>query len=103
MFTDDESAADPPDPDIAIALLNMLNEHNQLVKAFWYARECLEQEGDQKITLRLLGCNTRHDMQYILPSSGEIATIIVGDYAADEYTYDVLVHDKQYGLKPMFS
>jgi len=34
MFTDDESAADPPDPDIAIALLNMLSEHNQLVKAF---------------------------------------------------------------------
>ena len=51
------------------------------------------------MTLRLLGCNTRHDMQYILPSSGEIAAIIVGDYAADEYTYDVLVHDKQYGLK----
>jgi hypothetical protein len=99
MFTDDEYAADQPDPDIAKSLLNMLNEHNQLVKAFRYARERLEQEGDQKITLRLLGCNTRHDVQYNLPSSGEIAAIIVGDYAADEYTYDVLVHDKQYGLK----
>jgi hypothetical protein len=86
----------------------MLNEHNQLVKAFRYARERLEQEGDQKITLRLLGYNTRHDVQYNLPSSGvqynlpssgEIAAIIVGNYAADEYTYDVLVHDKQYGLK----
>jgi hypothetical protein len=26
-----------------------------------------------------------------LPISGEIAAIIVGDYSADEYTYDVLV------------
>jgi hypothetical protein len=34
MFTDDECDADQPDPDIAISLLNMLNEHNQLVKAF---------------------------------------------------------------------
>ena len=77
----------------------MLNEHNSLVKAFRYARERLEQEGDQKVTLRLLGCNTRHDVQYNLPTSGEIAAIIVGDYSADEYTYDVLVHDKDHGLK----
>jgi hypothetical protein len=35
----------------------------------------------------------------ILPSSGEIAAIIVGDYSADEYIYDVLVHDKEYGLR----
>jgi hypothetical protein len=55
----------------------MLNEHNQLVKAFRCARERLEQEGDQKLTLRLLGCNTKHDVQYNLPSSGEIAAIIV--------------------------
>jgi hypothetical protein len=34
MFTDDEYAADQPDPDIAKSLLNMLNEHNQLVKVF---------------------------------------------------------------------
>jgi hypothetical protein len=49
--------------------------------------------------LRLLGCNTRHDVQYNLPTSGEIAAIIVGDYSADEYTYDVLVHDRNSGLK----
>jgi hypothetical protein len=42
MFTDDEYAADQPDPDIAKSLLNMLNEHNQLVKVFRYARERLE-------------------------------------------------------------
>jgi len=77
----------------------MLNEHNSLVKAFRYARERLEQEGDKKVTLRLLGCNTRHDVQYNLATSGEIAAIIVGDYSVDEYTYDVLVHDKDHGLK----
>ncbi|AQK57351.1 hypothetical protein ZEAMMB73_Zm00001d052498 [Zea mays] len=84
---------------MASSLLDMLNENNSLVKAFRYARERLEREGDQKITLRLLGCNTRHDVQYNLPSNGEIAAIIVGDYTAGEYTYDVLVHDRECGLK----
>ncbi|AQL02834.1 hypothetical protein ZEAMMB73_Zm00001d045624 [Zea mays] len=78
------------------SLLDMLNENNSLVKAFRCARERLEREGDQKITLRLLGCNTRHDVQYSLPSNGEIAAIIVGDYTTGEYTYDVLVHDREY-------
>jgi hypothetical protein len=75
----------------------MLNEHNSLVKAFRYARDRLEQEGDQRVTLWLLGCNSRDDVQYNLPISGEI--VIIGDYSADEYTYDVLVHGKSGGLK----
>ena len=99
MFETDDGAGGQPDPEIASALLDMLNENNSLVKAFRYARERLEREGDQKITLRLLGCNTRHDVQYNLPSNGEIAAIIVGDYTAGEYTYDVLVHDRECGLK----
>jgi hypothetical protein len=34
-----------------------------------------------------------------MPTSGEIAAIIIGDYSVDEYTYDVLVHGKSDGLK----
>jgi hypothetical protein len=99
IFETDDRVAEQPDPNIVMTLLGMLNDHNQLVKAFRYARDRLNQEGDQKITLRLLGCNTRDDVRYNLPSSGEIAAIIVGDYSADEYTYDVLVHDREHGLK----
>ncbi|AQK94045.1 hypothetical protein ZEAMMB73_Zm00001d010436 [Zea mays] len=99
MFETDDGAGGQPDPEMASSLLDMLNENNSLVKAFRYARERLEREGDQKITLRLLGCNTRHDVQYNLPSNGEIAAIIVGNYTAGEYTYDVLVHDRECGLK----
>lgn len=98
IFETDDNTAGQPDPEIATSLLGMLNEHNELVKAFRYARERLEHDSDQKIT-RLLGCNARDDVRYNLPSSGEIAAIVVGDYSADEYTYDALVHDKEYGLK----
>ncbi|ONM56267.1 hypothetical protein ZEAMMB73_Zm00001d021082 [Zea mays] len=96
IFETDDGAAGQPDPEMVSSLLDMLNENNSLVKAFRCARERLEHEGDQKITLRLLGCNTRHDVQYNLPSNGEIAAIIVGDYTIGEYTYDVLVHDREY-------
>jgi hypothetical protein len=99
MFETDDGAGGQPDPAMASLLLDMLNENNSLVKVFRYARERLEREGDQKITLILLGCNTCHDVQYNLPSNGEIAAIIVGDYTAGEYTYDVLVHDRECGLK----
>jgi hypothetical protein len=76
-----------------------LDAHNELVKAFRCARERIEQTHNSEIMLRLLGCNTRHDVQYNLPSSGEIAAIIVGDYSSAQYTYDVLVHAKNHGLK----
>jgi len=94
LFEDDGSSANQPDPAIALSLLQMLDEHNSLVKAFRYARERLEDAGDQALTLRLLGCNSKQDVQYNLPTSGEIAAIIVGDYSTYGYTYDILVNTK---------
>jgi hypothetical protein len=99
LFESDDNTRVQPDPDTALSLMNMLNENNQLVKAFRYARERIEEEPGKEVTLRLLGCNTRDDVRYNLPSSGEIAAVIIGDYSAAEYTYDVLVHDKKSGLK----
>ncbi|KAL5662342.1 hypothetical protein ACJX0J_029467, partial [Zea mays] len=99
MFEVDDGVAEQPEREITMALLAMLNDNNKLVKAFQYARERLEQAGNQRITLRLLGCDARQDVQYNLPSGGEVAAIVVGDYTADEYTYDVLVHDRNCGLR----
>jgi hypothetical protein len=99
MFEVDDGVAEQPEREITMALLAMLNDNNKLVKVFRYARERLEQAGNQRITLRLLGCDAIQDVQYNLPSSSEVAAIIVGDYTADEYTYDVLVHDRNCGLR----
>lgn len=38
-----------------------------------------------------MGCNVKDEVQYNLPSSGEIAAIVVGDCSKKTYTYDVLV------------
>jgi hypothetical protein len=106
LFENDDNSPNQLDPEIVVSLMHTLNENNQLVKAFRFARERIDEETSQQVTLRLLGCNTCHDVQYTchdvqynLPSSGEIEAIIIGDYSNVEYTYDVLVHDRKYGLK----
>ncbi|ONM10917.1 putative replication protein [Zea mays] len=99
MFENEADVHDRPDPEVARLLLNMLDEHNKLVTAFRFAKERLDEEGNQKVTLRLLGCNTRHDAQYNLPANGELAAVIVGDCLPSQYKYDVLVHAREGGLK----
>jgi hypothetical protein len=79
--------------------MNMLNETNQLINAFRYSQEHIESELGKEIMLHLLGCNTWDDVQYNLPSSGKIAAIVIGDCSNAEYTYDVVVHDRRFGLK----
>jgi hypothetical protein len=82
IFGSDDAGVACPDSAVTQSLMEMLDAHNELVKAFRCARERIEQTHNSDITLRLLGCNTRHDVQYNLPSSGEIAAIIVGDYSS---------------------
>lgn len=94
-----DSSSDEPDPNIVAGLTSMLDEHNDLVKAFRFARQRLEDHGDQKIALRLLGCDSRDEIQYNLPTSGEIAGIVVGDYSSGEYTYDVMVQSTDSRLR----
>lgn len=79
MFERERSDDSGPDKDIVDNLGAMLDDNNELVKAFWYAKERLDEHGDEEITLRLMGFNAKDEVQYNLPSSGEIAAIVVGD------------------------
>ncbi|ONM11516.1 putative replication protein [Zea mays] len=49
MFENEPDVHDRPDPEVARLLLNMLDEHNKLVAAFRFAKERLDEEGDQKM------------------------------------------------------
>lgn len=99
IFDKESSSDGPPDKQIVEKLGSMLDEHNELVKSFRYAKERLEEHGDQDIALRLMGCNAKDEVQYNLPSNGEIAGIVVGDYSKDAYIYDVLVKSKDNRLR----
>nr|BAD01692.1 helicase-like protein [Oryza sativa Japonica Group]BAD03910.1 helicase-like protein [Oryza sativa Japonica Group] len=99
IFENDGDNSDKADPEIIRALSSMLDAENTLVQSFRYARERVIQHGNQQVTLRLLGCNAKDDVQYNLPTNSEIAAIIVGDFSAKEYKFDVLVYDKGRGLR----
>ncbi len=94
-----DKPSDEPDPKIVAGLTSMLDEHNELVKAFRFARDRLQAHGDHKVALRLLGCDSRDEIQYNLPTSGEIAGIVVGDYSNSQYTYDVMVQSTDARLR----
>lgn len=96
---DRENSNDEPDPSIVTGLGAMLDQHNDLVKSFRYARDRLNEHGNEQIALRLLGCNAKDEVQYNLPTSGEIAGIIVGDSSNDAYTYDVVVQSSDNRLR----
>lgn len=72
IFENDGDNVDKADPKILAALSSMFDAENALVQNFRYAKERLSKHGDQQITLRLLGCNAKDDVQYNLPTSGEI-------------------------------
>ncbi|XP_066162009.1 uncharacterized protein [Oryza sativa Japonica Group] len=99
IFENDGDNSDKADPEIIRALSSMLDAENTLVQSFRYARERVIRHGNQQVTLRLLGCNAKDDVQYNLPTNSEIAAIIVGDFSAKEYKFDVLVYDKGRGLR----
>ena len=103
IYENDGSNADQAEPAVVDALCTMLDCHNTLVQKFRYARERLSEHGNHSLTLRLMGCNAKSDVQYNLSSSGELAAIIVGDYSAAEYTFDILVHESDIGLRRVSS
>jgi hypothetical protein len=49
IFEIDDRVADQPEPDIVMSLLGMLNEHNQLVKAFRWAQRMMKKQVDTLI------------------------------------------------------
>ncbi|KAL6662326.1 hypothetical protein ACP70R_000185 [Stipagrostis hirtigluma subsp. patula] len=65
------------DRDIIVGLLQMLDEHNPLVRSFRMARD------------RLRECDP---VQYNLPTCEQLALLVVGDFSVDTYKRDIVVH-----------
>lgn len=64
---------DLPDPQIVLALINMLNEHNPLVKQFRMARDRLFSPTAPDIAIKLAGSTDGHGDRYSLPTTSELA------------------------------
>jgi hypothetical protein len=87
------------DPSIVDTLVKMLDESNILVKLFRIARDRFKEGDIHHLRLCLIGSRSIDGREYNLPTSSEIAAIIVGDIGVENEHRDVIVEYKDGGLK----
>ncbi|XP_022722231.1 uncharacterized protein LOC111279552 [Durio zibethinus] len=80
-------------------LLDMLDEHNPLVKVFRMARDRFKETDFHLVKIRLLGKRKGDSTQYNLPSASEVAAIIVGDRSQSSGDRDIVVEEYGVGLR----
>ncbi|KAL6633537.1 hypothetical protein ACP70R_026208 [Stipagrostis hirtigluma subsp. patula] len=87
------------DPTIVQGLLDMLDEHNPFAKKLRMARERLQEHGDEEFVIRIIGAKEGDPVQYNLPTSDELAMLVVGDFSLDTFKRDIIVQSKAGDLK----
>jgi hypothetical protein len=81
------------DEDIVRALIDMLNEHNSLVHKFRQARERLQGSVVEKICIRLIAPTRGDGPQFSLPSTHELAALVVGGFTPETSCRDIVIQD----------
>lgn len=93
----DERPTDPLDPLIIEELIKMLDIHNPFVKKFRLARDRLAHHDDEEFIIRIIGAKEGDPVQYNLPTTDELAMLVVGDFTLDTFKRDIVIqtHDGQ--------
>lgn len=76
---------------LAIEIQNVLDDVNPLVKSYRMARDRFQQNEQQDFKLRLIGRRAKDGRRYDLPTSEEVAALIVGDIGTTYDKRDVIV------------
>ncbi|KAK9742235.1 hypothetical protein RND81_03G157600 [Saponaria officinalis] len=87
------------DPEIVEGLSKMLYEHNALAKVCKMARERLDPSCLQPVQLRLIGNRKKDGRQYNLPSTDELAALIVGGGETSTGNRDIIIYDRCRGVR----
>ena len=87
------------DPEIVNSLIHMLDENNALVKVFRMARDHYTECNTADVRLRLINCRTNRSSQYNLPTTSEVAGLIVNDFDPNNGYRDIIVQDRDHGLR----
>ncbi|XP_020102972.1 uncharacterized protein LOC109720334 [Ananas comosus] len=87
------------DRSIVAELIEMFDNHNEIVKAFRMARDHFIHTDFLPLRLRLIGARSGTLEQYNPPSCAEIAGLIVGDLGSVDRQRDIIVEHKTEGLK----
>ena len=77
----------------------MLDQHNSLVKSFRIARDRFKEQPESTFRLRLLSRRATDGRQYNMPTTSEVADLIIGDFSEANYQRDVIVEHRTNGLQ----
>ncbi|CAA0824995.1 Unknown protein, partial [Striga hermonthica] len=80
--------------EIVAHLTLMLDKHNQLVMSFRMARERIQQHDQSDVKIRLIGMSYSDGRCYNLPTSSEVAALVVGNFDQAMGERDILVETK---------
>ena len=80
-------------------LLDMLDDNNEVVKAFRMVRNRLNSSDVSGIKFRLLANRTNTDRVYIAPIANEIVGLIVGDFDQLSNQRDVIIEHRSEGFQ----
>jgi hypothetical protein len=80
-------------------LVMMFDEANELLKSFRAARDLLARSNHQPLRLRLLHDRSKSGPQYNAPIGSEIAALIVGDFSKEKRSPDIIIQDRDGGLR----
>ncbi|KAK1416261.1 hypothetical protein QVD17_32050 [Tagetes erecta] len=79
-------------------LKDMLDSKNTLVKKFRMARDCFQQNPSIDLKLRLIGKRDQDGRSYNLPTTSEVAALIVGDIGDSLDKRDIIVKTRSGSL-----
>ncbi|CAL1403778.1 unnamed protein product [Linum trigynum] len=89
-------------PEFLTALLQMLDQHNVLVKTFRRVRQHLQDSNAPHMKLRIFRAKSIN-RQYDLPTSADVAMLNPGDFIPDRDDRDIIVDHIYEGLKRITS
>lgn len=90
----DDRPSDPLDPLIVGQLLQMLDDNNPLAQSFRQARDrFLDNDGDEFI-IRIVGAREGDPVQYNLPTTDQLAMLVVGDFTLDTFQRDIVIQTR---------
>jgi len=71
--------------------MKMLDEHNPFAKKFRLARDRLNDHGNEEFFIRIVGAREGDPVQYNLPTTDELAMLVVGDFSLDTFKRDIII------------
>ena len=84
------------DPTIVQSLATMLDTHNSFAQQFRMARDKLTDNDAEDFVIRIVGPKDGDPPQYSLPTTDQLAMLVVGDFSLDAFERDIIVQ-KQTG------